>query len=229
MPNTVSRTLSTFEGFVVRGNQLGRTIGYPTANLDIQSACFPSLNGVYSVYVTYNQQHYKGIMNIGYKPTIEQEKPKKTFEVFIFDFNEDIYGEKLGVEIISFIRNEKKFKSLEELKAQLKKDCQIAKSHFEESKITISNFTMHIQHNVIHLPDLDFARHCETKYGINRGVYNTIDKWFSDNGSTEIVGRRKRILYFLHWVTAYTSKEKLKFGNKGLSEQLERFSTESIY
>lgn len=228
MSNFFAHKLSVLQGVVVKGNQLGRTIGFPTANLEIQYTSFPSLNGVYSVYVDYKGQKYKGIMNIGYKPTIEQLKPQKTFEVHIFNFDKEIYGEQIKVKVNSFIRNERKFKSLEELSRQLKKDCQIAHSHFDNQKTTITSFSMNIQPNVINLPDLDFAQYCITTYGINRGVYNTIDKWFAESGLTNIVSRREKIVQFLQWVTIYTPKDKLKFGNKGLSEQLKRFNQECI-
>lgn len=228
MPNTAKKEVSMLDGFIVKGNQIGRTIGFPTANLDIQSISFPSLNGVYSVYVYYKNQKLMGIMNVGFRPTFKQQKPKKTFEVYIFNFNQEIYGEKIQVEIVGFIRNEQKFNSIKALTNQLKMDCQEARKHFENPKLKFSNVKMHIQLSVIHLPDLEFARYCADKYGVNRGIYNTIDKWFSEKGYNDIVKRRRKILYFLEWVTAYITDDlKLKFGNKGLSEQMERYLNES--
>jgi riboflavin kinase/FMN adenylyltransferase len=117
-----------FEGKVVRGDQRGRTIGFPTANLQItdDEKMLPG-NGVYAVDVAVtgrDNRTYKGMMNIGLRPTVDGTQ--RTIEVNIFDFNEDIYGEALKVSLKRFLREEKKFSGLEELKAQLAKDRQEA-------------------------------------------------------------------------------------------------------
>lgn len=112
-----------FEGKVVEGNKLGRTIGYPTANLVIedQEKLVPG-NGVYAVTLTIreNKTVLKGMMNIGLRPTVDGTK--RTIEVNIFDFDEDIYGQYMRVSIHSYLRGEVKFKGLDELKEQLAKD-----------------------------------------------------------------------------------------------------------
>ena len=119
-----------FEGIVIEGNKLGRTIGYPTANLHISSEekLIPS-NGVYAVTLsilgkseknTEKSLLYKGMMNIGLRPTVDGKK--RVIEVHIFDFDEDIYGETLQIHIHTYLRGEVKFNGLEELKHQLQKD-----------------------------------------------------------------------------------------------------------
>lgn len=115
-----------FTGVVVEGNQLGRTIGYPTANLHISSEekLVPG-NGVYAVTVSLPQATapvtlYKGMMNIGLRPTVDGKK--RVIEVNIFDFNEDIYGQALQVNLHHYLRGEVKFNGLDELKAQLQQD-----------------------------------------------------------------------------------------------------------
>jgi riboflavin kinase/FMN adenylyltransferase len=112
-----------FEGKVVQGNKLGRTIGYPTANLAIESEekLVPG-NGVYAVTLTIGQNKtvLKGMMNIGMRPTVNGTK--RTIEVNIFDFDEDIYGRYLRVYIHAFLRGEVKFEGLNQLKDQLAKD-----------------------------------------------------------------------------------------------------------
>lgn len=113
-----------FEGFVVRGNQLGRTIGYPTANLHIndEEKLIPA-NGVYAVKVKgvcTNHQILNGMMNIGIRPTVDGQK--KVIEVHIFDFDQDIYEEYITVMVYEFIRGEVKFNGLDALKAQLHQD-----------------------------------------------------------------------------------------------------------
>ena len=110
-----------FEGVVVEGNKLGRTIGYPTANLFIEDAekLIPG-NGVYAVEVTLNKAIIKGMMNIGVRPTVDGTK--RTIEVNLFDFDADIYGSKMRVSVKHFLRGEQKFNGLEELKNQLALD-----------------------------------------------------------------------------------------------------------
>lgn len=114
-----------FEGLVIEGNKLGRTIGYPTANLHMnaEDKLVPG-NGVYAVEVRHNGAAYYGMMNIGLRPTVDGKK--RVIEVNIFDFSQDIYGEELVISIRHYLRGEVKFNGLEELKAQLKTDREQA-------------------------------------------------------------------------------------------------------
>lgn len=109
-------------GEVIHGNALGRTIGYPTANIKIDSdlKLIPG-NGVYAVKVKVKESWFCGMLNIGVRPTLNKESAL-TIEVNIFDFSEDIYGEILTVQFLSKWRDEKKFDGITELKEQLKKD-----------------------------------------------------------------------------------------------------------
>jgi len=109
-------------GNVVKGKQLGRTIGFPTANLKLANELkiIPQ-NGVYAVKVFYQENCFKGMMNIGIRPTIESENDT-TIEVHIFDFDQTIYGESLRVELSKKTRDEQKFNGIEALKNQLKLD-----------------------------------------------------------------------------------------------------------
>ncbi|MCD6659220.1 MAG: bifunctional riboflavin kinase/FAD synthetase [Lentimicrobium sp.] len=112
-------------GKVVRGNQIGKLIGYPTANLypDDANKLIPAM-GVYASRVIYNGVLYNGMTNIGMRPTISAHK--LTIETNIFDFNQDIYYESITVELIKRIRNEKKFGNLDILKNQLAVDRENA-------------------------------------------------------------------------------------------------------
>lgn len=114
-----------FEGLVIEGNKLGRTIGYPTANLHMnaEDKLVPG-NGVYAVEVRHNGAAYYGMMNIGLRPTVDGKK--RVIEVNIFNFSQDIYGEELVISIRHYLRGEVKFNGLEELKAQLKTDREQA-------------------------------------------------------------------------------------------------------
>jgi riboflavin kinase / FMN adenylyltransferase len=116
-----------FEGTVVKGQQLGRTLGYPTANLQIENPDkLMPMNGVYAVDCewvqssTTNNSIKKGMMNIGVKPTVNGHQ--RSIEVNIFDFNENIYGQTLRVYLKRYLREEKKFTGPEALKEQLAKD-----------------------------------------------------------------------------------------------------------
>ena len=110
------------EGKVVLGNQLGRTIGFPTANLELKEKdkMLPN-DGVYSVFVETEGKNYRGMAYVGQRPTVTQQGGKRV-EVNIFDFFDDIYGKNLRIELIDFIRPEVRFNNLEDLKEQLEKD-----------------------------------------------------------------------------------------------------------
>lgn len=119
-------------GIVIKNNQIGRIIGYPTANIEIdnKNKLLPS-NGVYAVKILYNNSFYEGMLNIGIKPTINDNK--KTIEVNIFNFEKDIYGEYLKISFVKKIRNEIKFENLQQLKNQLNEDEIIIKNIFENA------------------------------------------------------------------------------------------------
>lgn len=112
-----------FSGEVVHGNMIGREIGFPTANIikEDHDKLIPG-DGVYAVKVSIQEkkENYKGMMNIGLRPTVDGKI--RVTEVNIFDFDEDIYNKKIRIECIQKIRDEEKFAGLEELKQQLKKD-----------------------------------------------------------------------------------------------------------
>jgi riboflavin kinase/FMN adenylyltransferase len=113
-----------YSGKVVYGNQLGRTINVPTANLWIPKQKL-SISGVYAVSCMHKGANYKGIANMGVRPTVGGEQP--VLEVHLFDFNDEIYGQRINVEFKFKIRDEKKFESLAFLKEQIQKDISLAK------------------------------------------------------------------------------------------------------
>ena len=125
----------TFElsGKVIKGDQIGHTINFPTANLNIieDYKLIPS-NGVYAVKILVNKCEFSGMLNIGFRPTITT-KGEKRIEVNIFDFNTDIYGQTLTLKFVKLIRTEKTFTNLDELKNQLTKDetkCRVVLGDF---------------------------------------------------------------------------------------------------
>lgn len=110
------------KGRVVEGRKLGKTIGYPTANLIIEDdlKIIPKI-GAYAIFGTFNNKTLKGMLNIGKNPTVANEKNTK-IEVHLFDFNENIYGDILEIKLVKRLRDEYKFNSVEELKQQLSED-----------------------------------------------------------------------------------------------------------
>ena len=119
--NALLGDLYSIQGIVVMGRQAGRTIGFPTANLKLneQSPLFLA-NGVYAVKIKHLKVLYNGMANIGIRPTFEQHE--LTIEANLFDFSDDIYGEKLTLYFVEKIRDEKKFSGPEELKKQIALD-----------------------------------------------------------------------------------------------------------
>lgn len=121
------------KGKVVEGKKLGRTMGFPTANLNYNDDFIIPQNGVYFTLVKYKENTYKGITNIGTNPTVGINN--LTIETYILDFNDNIYGEFIKIYFINKIRNEQKFNSLADLKYQLKKDKNFAKMRNIEIKL----------------------------------------------------------------------------------------------
>lgn len=112
----------SFSGSVMKGAGRGRSLGFPTANIGVgnDSKCIPA-NGVYAVELVFKDLSYYGLMNIGLRPTFG-DALKTMIEVYIFDFNQDIYYEKIRVNLIDRIRDERKFSSREELVNQIHLD-----------------------------------------------------------------------------------------------------------
>lgn len=119
----------SFSGKVVLGKQLGRTIDFPTANLQIEDSfkLLPN-NGVYAVKGNWDGKNHNGMMNIGTRPTLEGTTV--SFEVHFFNLNEDLYDKTIEIEVYEFLREEKKFESFNHLKEQLGKDKDFCLNYF---------------------------------------------------------------------------------------------------
>lgn len=120
----------SLHGVVVLGNMIGRTIGFPTANMQLYEPLkiIPA-NGVYYVKVYLSSGEYKGICNIGNRPTVAKNNDR-TIETHILDFDEDIYGLDIRIEFVARLRDEIKFSSLEQLKDRISKDKEFVKKMF---------------------------------------------------------------------------------------------------
>lgn len=118
-------------GEVIHGKKIARQLGFPTANIKMDNRLYPP-SGIYGAYLQIGSKNSKvlyGVVNIGYNPTLKQEM---SLEVHILDFNEDIYGKKLYIQIVEYMREEKKFSSVEELKSTIQRDVNKWKSFKSE-------------------------------------------------------------------------------------------------
>jgi len=113
-------------GTVVDGDKLGRTIGFPTANLSAHSEQFPP-NGVYFVEARLDGVLHHGVVNVGFRPTIISRIPERTLELHLLDFDREIYGKEVEVRFMERLRDEKKFENVDALKAQIAADVRRAR------------------------------------------------------------------------------------------------------
>jgi riboflavin kinase/FMN adenylyltransferase len=116
----------TILGTVTEGRQLGRRLGFPTANLQAHNELFPP-DGVYAAKAWFREQEYGGVVNIGIRPTIENESGERTLELHLFDFDQQIYGEDIEVAFVQYLRAEQKFAGVDELQRQIRRDAELAR------------------------------------------------------------------------------------------------------
>ncbi len=117
-----------YKGVVKKGKMLGRRLGFPTANIEIMdNSCLK--NGVYVTYAHIEGNLYHSISNVGYNPTVENNK--RNIETFIFNFDGELYDREIKIEFLDFLREEKKFSSVEELRKRVYKDIDTAKKYFK--------------------------------------------------------------------------------------------------
>ena len=116
----------TILGTVTRGDNLGKKIGFPTANLSAHSEQFPP-NGVYVAEARIDGELYRGVINLGIRPTVSSGKSERVLEIHLFDFNRDIYGHDVEVRFLKFLRPEKKFQDLDTLVQQIRQDVEQAR------------------------------------------------------------------------------------------------------
>lgn len=111
---------------VIQGDKLGQKLGFSTANLDAAGFILPP-NGVYTANAAVRGQMHRAVLNIGHRPTINQPAPQLRFEVHLLDFSGELYGEEMEVTFLTKLRDERKFESLDELKAQIARDIAEAR------------------------------------------------------------------------------------------------------
>jgi riboflavin kinase/FMN adenylyltransferase len=121
------------EGQIIHGFQRGRTIGFPTANLKPKNRVVPKF-GVYATATLIDNEWRRSITNVGVRPTFENET-EPSVETFIFDFDADLYGDSLRLRFLHRIRDERKFNGIDELKAQIQKDTEVALEYFSHEGV----------------------------------------------------------------------------------------------
>ena len=114
---------------VIEGDKLGHKLGFPTANLAAAGFVLPP-NGVYAAHAAVRGLTHRAVLNIGCRPTLHQPDPQLRVEVHLFDFNGHLYGEEMEVTFLAKLRDEQKFASLDELKAQITRDIAQARLRF---------------------------------------------------------------------------------------------------
>jgi riboflavin kinase/FMN adenylyltransferase len=122
-------------GDIVGGARLGRELGFPTANIEPRHEAIPP-NGIYAVWVDVVGMRRPGTLNIGYRPTVSNER-KRTIEAHIMDFYRDIYNEKIEVTFVEKLRDEQKFSSVDALTEQIKRDVEKARSILVEQSRSV--------------------------------------------------------------------------------------------
>lgn len=123
----LQNSMMTLKGKVVHGKALGRTVGMPTANLQVEGEELPQV-GVYVTRIKIGDTYYNSVTNVGRRPSVDDDKCI-TVETFIIDFGEQIYGERVELEFVAYLRPVQKFESLEEVSNQVKKDIEHAKQY----------------------------------------------------------------------------------------------------
>ena len=136
-PEKVRRLLGRYysiKGKVVSGEGRGRTLGFPTANIEVTDPYVIPCTGVYAVRLTLDGNHQYGVMNIGVKPTFSGHFAEPVLEAHLFDFQQNIYGKEITVEFLAYLRSEKKFSSAEELAEQIRADAERARQLIDTHK-----------------------------------------------------------------------------------------------
>jgi 3,4-dihydroxy-2-butanone 4-phosphate synthase len=127
---TKDQEICSFNGMVINGRKLGRSIGFPTANLNPQEQIVGLLKGVYGVKVCFDGQEFIGVMNVGSRPTFNENEESIHYEVHILDFDQDLYWKNIEVKVCFYLRDEISFSSISDLISQIEKDIKLVKNRF---------------------------------------------------------------------------------------------------
>ncbi|MCB0632385.1 MAG: bifunctional riboflavin kinase/FAD synthetase [Saprospiraceae bacterium] len=173
-------------GKVVHGRKLGQTLGYPTANLEVtdKQKLIPP-HGIYAVYVYHEEERYGGMLYIGDRPSLTDGNDR-TIEVNIFDFQGNLYGEQLYLEIVDFIREDRKFADLEQLKVQLATDRQNSEAILRHASTDTVGNTQQVASVAVVILNYNGRQYLEQFLaGVQQSEYEALRIFVADNGSTD--------------------------------------------
>ncbi|MEM1322676.1 MAG: bifunctional riboflavin kinase/FAD synthetase [Bacteroidota bacterium] len=173
-------------GTVVHGQKLGKSLGFPTANLQIghRHKLIPK-EGVYAVYVYHKEQRYDAMLYIGQRPTIEDHN-KRSIEVNIFDFEQDIYSQELRIEFVAFIREDLQLSGLEALKAQLAKDKRSTLEVLKKKQAPEQKPALEVPEVAIVILNYNGPKHLSQFLpSVKASTYTNFKIYVVDNGSTD--------------------------------------------
>ena len=214
-------------GIVVKGKGIGKDLGYPTANIEIRNKhkLIPP-QGIYAVRIYHNEQIHNGMLYIGDRPTIKDDN-QRSIEVNIFDFNKNIYGDKLKIEFIELVRNDMKFEGLELLKIQMGKDeVEIRKilqdeQFFFDPTGNEGKLNPLVSVVILNYNGLDYLK--EFLPTVLKSTYSNLKIYVADNGSTD--GSIGLLLKEFSSVKILNLKENHGFA-KGYNVALEQIESE---
>jgi hypothetical protein len=186
---TANRLLGHYfplSGKVVHGRKLGHKLGFPTANLDITDKLklIPP-HGIYAVYVHHEGERYGGMLYIGDRPSLTDGN-ERTIEVNIFDFQDNLYGEQLYIEIVDFIRKDKQFGDLEKLKAQLAEDRKSSQALLKQVETEAKQAKLKRASVAVVILNYNGRKYLEQFLaGVQQSDYEALSIHIADNGSTD--------------------------------------------
>lgn len=173
-------------GTVVHGRKLGKKLGFPTANLQIpESVKLVPPHGIYAVQVYYEERSYGGMLYIGDRPSVADEG-HRTIEVNIFDFEENLYGKELYLEIVAFIRKDTRFTDLEGLKKQLTKDREESRrvlQALEQNRVQITAKAVNAAVVILNYNGKNYLE--KFLNSVRESTYDNLDIYVADNGSSD--------------------------------------------
>ena len=175
----------SLKGIVVRGQQIGHQLGYPTANLEVNdpNKIIPP-NGIYAVEVIHNNSDYRGMLYIGDRPTLNNHH-NRTIEVNIFEFDKEIYGDQLEIKFVEFIREDQKFEGLEALSQQLGEDKKATLKVFQNllAKKKLKSLPPSVGIVILNYNGIQYLK--KFLEGVKQTDYKNFTIVIADNGSTD--------------------------------------------
>ncbi|MEL6866052.1 MAG: riboflavin biosynthesis protein RibF, partial [Bacteroidota bacterium] len=179
----------SFNGTVVHGQQIGKTLGFPTANLELIGGKYKLIppQGIYAAYATHQGKRYEGMLYIGNRPTLKAYD-NRTIEINLFDFDKEIYGDKLQVELVAYLREDQQFKGLEALSEQLGRDKESALAVFKKKRPSVAAKPLPSAFPAVAIVILNYnGRQYLEQFlpSLHKSTYANFQIHLADNGSSD--------------------------------------------